>query len=91
MLLGDGLKYRLSADRCLDDLSRRYRHARWLIGRSIVSSAHVGQKSRYVPVVESVVDSATASTQKKKPNDIWSEWQDLNLRPLRPERSALPG
>jgi hypothetical protein len=20
----------------------------------------------------------------------WSEWQDLNLRPLRPERSALP-
>jgi hypothetical protein len=21
----------------------------------------------------------------------WSEWQDLNLRPLRPERSALPG
>jgi hypothetical protein len=40
MLLGDGLKYRLSADRCLDDLSRRYRHARWLIGRSIVSSAH---------------------------------------------------
>jgi hypothetical protein len=21
----------------------------------------------------------------KKPNDYWSEWQDLNLRPLRPE------
>jgi hypothetical protein len=21
----------------------------------------------------------------KKPNDFWSEWQDLNLRPLRPE------
>ncbi|SEE24416.1 hypothetical protein SAMN05444164_7404 [Bradyrhizobium erythrophlei] len=21
----------------------------------------------------------------------WSEWQDSNLRPLRPERSALPG
>jgi hypothetical protein len=27
----------------------------------------------------------------KKFNDYWSEWQDLNLRPLRPERSALPG
>ena len=28
----------------------------------------------------------------KKPDDMsWSEWQDLNLRPLRPERSALPG
>ena len=22
--------------------------------------------------------------------ESWSEWQDLNLRPLRPERSALP-
>src|SRR3712207_97125 len=22
---------------------------------------------------------------------LWSGWQDLNLRPLRPERSALPG
>lgn len=22
--------------------------------------------------------------------DIWSEWRDLNPRPLRPERSALP-
>jgi hypothetical protein len=29
--------------------------------------------------------------QNKKPNEIWSEWQDSNLRPLRPERSALPG
>src|SRR6266702_7639968 len=41
--------------------------------------------------VESVVDLETSSNQNKKPNDIWSEWQDLNLRPLRPERSALPG
>ena len=23
--------------------------------------------------------------------ESWSEWQDLNLRPPRPERSALPG
>ena len=27
----------------------------------------------------------------KTPENNWSEWQDLNLRPLRPERSALPG
>jgi hypothetical protein len=27
----------------------------------------------------------------KKPTIAWSEWQDSNLRPLRPERSALPG
>jgi hypothetical protein len=55
------------------------------------AAAAIGQKSRYVSVVESVVDSGTATNQNKKPNDIWSEWQDLNLRPLRPERSALPG
>ena len=26
-----------------------------------------------------------------KPAKCWSEWQDLNLRPLPPEDSALPG
>jgi integrase len=51
----------------------------------------IGQKSRYVSGVESGVDLGTGGDQNKKPNDIWSEWQDLNLRPLRPERSALPG
>jgi integrase len=51
----------------------------------------IGQKSRYVSGVESGVDLGTGADQNKKPNDIWSEWQDLNLRPLRPERSALPG
>jgi integrase len=55
------------------------------------AAAAIGQKGRFVSVVESVVDSAAASHQKKKPNDYWSEWQDSNLRPLRPERSALPG
>jgi integrase len=51
----------------------------------------IGQKGRYLSGVESVVDLAATSNQNEKPNDIWSEWQDLNLRPLRPERSALPG
>ena len=50
-------------------------------------AAAIGQKGRYV----SVVDSGTTNDQKKNSNDYWSEWQDLNLRPLRPERSALPG
>ena len=27
----------------------------------------------------------------RKQQDKWSEWQDLNLRPPRPERGALPG
>jgi hypothetical protein len=55
------------------------------------AAATIGQKGRYVSVVESVVDSGTTSDQKEKPIDFWSEWQDSNLRPLRPERSALPG
>jgi hypothetical protein len=46
---------------------------------------------RYVSVAEPAADLTEDRNEKKKPNDIWSEWQDLNLRPLRPERSALPG
>src|SRR6187200_3067529 len=33
---------------------------------------------------------ASASFLPRVPEDIWSEWQDLNLRPPRPERGALP-
>jgi integrase len=50
------------------------------------AAAAIGRKSRYVSGGESGVDLKTANNQKKKSNDIWSEWQDLNLRPLRPER-----
>jgi hypothetical protein len=32
-----------------------------------------------------VANLTESLNQKKKPNDIWSEWQDSNLRPLRPE------
>jgi hypothetical protein len=55
------------------------------------AAAAISQKGRYVSVVETVVRLTEAEKETKKPNDIWSEWQDLNLRPLRPERSALPG
>jgi integrase len=51
------------------------------------AAAAIGQKSRHV----SGVDLGTGGDQKKNSNDFWSEWQDSNLRPLRPERSALPG
>ena len=57
----------------------------------LVAPAAIGQKGRYVSVVETVVSLTEDQNEKKKPNKIWSEWQDLNLRPLRPERSALPG
>ena len=46
----------------------------------------IGQKGRHVSVVETVVNLTEDRNENKKPNDIWSEWQDLNLRPLRPER-----
>jgi hypothetical protein len=55
------------------------------------AAAAIGQKGRHVSVVETVVNLTEDRNQKKKPNDFWSEWQDSNLRPLRPERSALPG
>jgi hypothetical protein len=48
--------------------------------------AAIGQKGRHVSVFETVVDLTEGLNQTKKSNDIWSEWQDLNLRPLRPER-----
>jgi hypothetical protein len=55
------------------------------------AAAAIGQKGRYVSVVETVVNLTEARKETKKPNESWSEWQDSNLRPLRPERSALPG
>ena len=55
------------------------------------AAAAIGQKTRFVSVVETVVGLTEGQNEVKKPNDFWSEWQDSNLRPLRPERSALPG
>ncbi len=55
------------------------------------AAAAIGQKARYVSVVKSVVDPGTATDENKNPWEKWSERQDSNLRPLRPERSALPG
>jgi hypothetical protein len=51
------------------------------------AAAAIGQKGRYVMVADLTEDR----NQNKNSNDFWSEWQDSNLRPLRPERSALPG
>jgi hypothetical protein len=46
----------------------------------------IGQKGRLVSVAETVADLTEDRNQTKNSNDYWSEWQDLNLRPLRPER-----
>ena len=59
--------------------------------REVRAAAAIGQKGRYVSVAKTVADLTEDRNQTNKPNDFWSEWQDLNLRPLRPERSALPG
>jgi integrase len=37
----------------------------------------------------SVAETVAGGTER--PAKYWSEWQDLNLRPPRPERGALPG
>jgi integrase len=55
------------------------------------AAAAIAQKGRYVSVAETVAGLTEDRNEKKKPSDFWSEWQDSNLRPLRPERSALPG
>ena len=55
------------------------------------AASAITQKERYVSVAETVVNLTGGRNQNKNLNDFWSEWQDSNLRPLRPERSALPG
>jgi integrase len=64
-----------------------HHHPDYLRGAAVA----IGQKGRFVSVVESVVGLTGDRNGEKNANDFWSEWQDSNLRPLRPERSALPG
>ena len=64
-----------------------HHHPNWLRE----AGAAVGRKERIVSVVETAVSLTGDQNQQKNPKDYWSEWQDSNLRPLRPERSALPG
>jgi hypothetical protein len=45
----------------------------------------IGQKGRYASVAKSVANLTEDRNETKNPGDFWSEWQDLNLRPLRPE------
>jgi hypothetical protein len=45
------------------------------------AAAAIGQKGRYI----SVIDLTEDRNEKKKLNEFWSEWQDSDLRPLRPE------
>jgi integrase-like protein len=55
------------------------------------AAAAIGQKGPVRFGGETVVSLTEGRNQTKNLNEFWSEWQDLNLRPLRPERSALPG
>jgi hypothetical protein len=61
----------------------------------IVTHSHVGQISTRGPSSESpasqrVKNSVKNSVRRFKIEEVWSEWHDLNLRPPRPERGALP-
>jgi hypothetical protein len=42
--------------------------------RSSESAAAIGQKGRYVSVVETVVNLTEDRNETKKPNESWSEW-----------------
>jgi len=50
------------------------------------AAAAIGQKGRFVSVAKTVVSLTGAQKETKNSNDFWSERQDSNLRPLRPER-----
>ncbi len=60
-----------------------------------VAELVIGRRIRTDPLASKgyalIVRLESGGKKGKKPQVIWSEWQDLNLRPLRPERSALPG
>ncbi len=47
------------------------------------------RKNRFI--TQSLPGANFAGDAEANPLKSWSEWQDSNLRPLRPERSALPG
>ena len=55
------------------------------------AAAAIGQKGFNVSVAKTVASLTENRTQEKTSSENWSERQDSNLRPLRPERSALPG
>jgi hypothetical protein len=62
-------------------------------GISLFKDFRVSLRSMGIAAEPQIV--ALFVAQKKHQNykylKEWSEWQDSNLRPLRPERSALPG
>src|ERR1700749_3281003 len=66
------------------------------LGMSIDAPSRVRQAPSQLPkesrrglICAETVPTVSAKTASYW--NSWSEWQDSNLRPLRPERSALPG
>src|SRR5581483_507569 len=50
------------------------------------AASAIGQKVRFVSMAKTVVSWTGTQKETKNSNDFWSERQDSNLRPLRPER-----
>jgi hypothetical protein len=69
----------------LETLLRVYGHHRPDSSADIHRALSAKESSRREAVAQPVAD------QEVKSAKYWSEWQDLNLRPPRPERGALPG
>src|SRR5262245_12933822 len=73
----------------------------WTAGSRSVASARSRSCARlFGPIAQAYPDCLIASELESVPQSVpinveisakyWSEWQDLNLRPSRPERGALP-
>src|SRR5262249_6327229 len=84
-------------DRCSRDRSRSCRgchRPQWAAVDALVQpqgSNHPQHASVYAFVHDAskLGDVADSCGNSASPEDTWSEWQDLNLRPPRPERGYL--
>jgi hypothetical protein len=61
-----------------------------VVGALVSPATCMGQQSRSAENLICRSNLTEGRNQKKNSNDFWSEWQDSNLRPLRPERSEHP-
>src|SRR6516165_10734818 len=72
----------ISRKRLTSPMTNGHHHPNYLCG----AGRGDWPKGRFVSAVETVVGLTNQQNEGKKPNDFWSEWQDSNLRPLRPGR-----
>jgi len=64
-----------------------------VVGISLFKAFRVSPRSMGMAAAPQIIAHFIAREKHRNYKYLkgWSEWQDSNLRPLRPERSALPG